>query len=56
MPRSRVRAIIASSSGWSSGSPPLNVIMEVPSAASRSSRLSMSGSGTGFDTASNSLQ
>jgi hypothetical protein len=39
-----------------SGSPPLIVTKSVPSSASLSTRRSMSESGTGFETASYSLQ
>ena len=56
MPRRRVWAIIASSSGCIRGSPPLTVIIEVPRSASLSRRRSISSSGTGLETASYSLQ
>ena len=52
----RIREMIASSSGCSSGSPPLIVIMEVPKEPSRSIRRNISSVGTGFEKSSNSLQ
>jgi hypothetical protein len=55
-PRSRMRAMIASRSGCSMGSPPLRVMIVVPSSASRSIRLSMVPSGTGSEVLSYSLQ
>ena len=56
IPRRRMCAIMASSSGCISGSPPLTVIIEVPSSASLSMRRTISSSGTGLLTASYSLQ
>src|SRR5260370_1408346 len=52
----RIRAMICSRSGCSSGSPPEIVITEVPSRPRSSIRRSISSSGTGSETSSNSLQ
>ena len=56
IPRRRMCLTISSSSGCSSGSPPLMVMIDVPMSARRSSRLFISSSGTGFEKSSNSLQ
>ena len=56
IPRRRICATIASSSGCIRGSPPLTVIMEVPRSASLSSRRAITGRGTGWETVSYSLQ
>src|ERR1700732_2735716 len=48
--------MISSNSGWSSGSPPLIVITDVPSSASLSTRSNMVSVGTGLEKSSYSLQ
>src|SRR6266436_6321564 len=55
-PPRRICRIPSSSTGCISGSPPLMVIIEGPMSASKSSRFFISGSGTGFEKSSNSLQ
>src|SRR5260370_27293883 len=52
----RIRAMIWSRSGCSSGSPPEIVMTEVPSLPRSSIRRNISSSGTGSETSSNSLQ
>ena len=56
IPCCRIREMIRSSSGWSNGSPPLMVMIVVPSSARRSMRPYIVSTGTGFETSSYSLQ